>query len=89
MNPGQFLYDLEKTHFHITKDGYYNVNHIILPTIDWYNQTYLQQDDEYRKAFENIYIINDDNKIYKLTEEGFVESTVRELIARNHEGTTI
>jgi hypothetical protein len=42
MNPGEFLYDLEKTCFTLQKDGYYNVNHIILPTMDWYNNTYLQ-----------------------------------------------
>ena len=28
--PGNYLYDLEKTEFKIKKDGYYNVNHIIL-----------------------------------------------------------
>jgi hypothetical protein len=42
MNPGQYLYDLEKTDFDVHKDGYYNVNHVVLPTMDWYNNTYLQ-----------------------------------------------
>lgn len=87
--PGVYLYDLEKADFTIHQDGYYNVNHIILPTMDWYNNTYLQQDDEYRKAFESVYIIGSDNKLYKLTEEGFVECTVKEIIERNNEGTTI
>lgn len=89
MNPGEFIYDLEKTCFTLQRDGYYNVNHIILPTIDWYNNTYLQQDAEYQKAFEGIYIIGVDNKLYKLTKDGFVECTVKEIIERNHEGTTI
>lgn len=89
MNPGTFLYDLEVTNFNLTQDGYYNVNHIVLPTMDWYTNTYLQQDDEYRKAFEVVYIIDADSKIYKLTDGGFVECTVREIIQRNHEGTTI
>jgi hypothetical protein len=40
MNPGEFLYDLEKTDFILKKDGYYNVNHIVLPTMDWYLNTY-------------------------------------------------
>lgn len=88
-NPEQQLYDLEKTDFTIHKDGYYNVNHIVLPTMDWYNNTYLQQDDEYRKSFEGIYIIGVDNKLYKLTEDGFTECTVKEIIERNNEGTTI
>ena len=89
MNPGQYLYDLEKTSFVIHKDGYYNVNHIVLPTMDWYNNTYLQQSDEYRKAFEGIYIIDTDSKLYKLTEEGFIECTIKEIVERNNEGTTI
>lgn len=88
-NPGTYLYDLEKTDFVVKKDGYYNVNHIVLPTMDWYSNTYLLQDDEYRKAFESVYIIGVDNKLYKLTEEGFVECTIKEIIERNHEGTTI
>ena len=89
MNPGEYLYDLEKTDFNVKRDGYYNVNHIILPTMDWFNNTYLQQDEEYRKAFEAIYIIGIDNKLYKYTEEGFIECTIKEIIERNHEGTTI
>lgn len=89
MNPGVFLYDLEVTDFTLSQDGYYNVNHIVLPTVDWYNNTYLLQDEEYRKAFVGIYIIDEDNKLYKLTESGFIECTIREIVERNHEGTTI
>ena len=89
MNPNSYLYDLEKTDFTVHKDGYYNVNHIVIPTMDWYLNTYQQQDDEYRKAYETVYIIDSDNKLYKLTEEGFVECTIKEIIERNHEGTTI
>lgn len=89
LNPGEFLYDLETTDFTIKKDGYYNVNHIILPTMNWFENTYNTQSDDYRKAFETIYIIGVDNKLYKHTEEGFVECTVKEIIERNHEGTTI
>ena len=88
-NQGSYLYDLEKTNFKVKKDGYYSVNHIIIPTINWYNNTYLTQDDEYRKAYESIYIIGLDNKLYKLTEDGFVECTVKEIVERNHEGTTL
>ena len=87
--PGNYVYDVEKTEFTVAKDGYYNINHIVLPTMQWYNETYLKQDDDYRASFESIYIINVDNKLYKHTEEGFVECTVKELIERNHEGTTI
>ena len=89
VNPGQFLYDLEKTEFTVKKDGYYNINHIVLPTKNWFDNTYSKQDEEYQKSFENIYIIGDDNKLYKHSTEGFTECTIKEIIERNHEGTTI
>ena len=87
--PGTYLYDLEKTDFTISKDGYYNVNHIVLPTRTWYTETYLKQDDQYRAAFESIYIIDSDNKLYKLDKDTFVECTIKEILERNIEGTTI
>ena len=89
MNPDTYLYDLEKTDCTIKQDGDYNINHIVLPTMDWYLNTYQQQSNDYRNAFETIYIINSDNKLYKFTEGGFVECTIKEIIERNHEGTTI
>ena len=88
-NPSNQIYDLEKTDFTVKKDGYYNVNHIILPTMEWFDETYNKQSDEYRKEFETIYIIDSDNKLYKHTDEGFVECTIKEIVERNHEGTTI
>ena len=87
--PGSFLYDVEKTDFTVKQDGYYNVNHLVLPTMTWYNETYLKQTDDYRASFETVYIIGTDNKLYKHTPEGFVECTVKEIVERNHEGTTI
>ena len=87
--PGTYLYDLEKTDFTVLKDGYYNVNHIVLPTQKWFTETYLKQDDEYRASFNTVYIISDDGKLYKQTSDGFVECTIKEILERNHEGTTI
>lgn len=87
--PGKFLYDVETIDFTVKRDGYYNVNHIVLPTRKWYTDTYLTQSDDYRAGFETVYIIDVDNKLYKHTEDGFVECTVKEIVERNHEGTTI
>ena len=89
MNPGSYLYGLETSEFTVKRDGYYTVNHIVLPTMDWYLKTFTEQSDEYRKAFESVYIIGNDNKLYKLQEDTFVECTIKEIIERNHEGTTI
>ena len=85
----QVLYDVEKSEFTVKQDGYYNINHIVLPTKTWYNNTYLQQSDDYRAGFEVVYIIDVDNKLYKLVNGNFEECTVKEVVERNHEGTTI
>ena len=87
--PGTYLYGVEKTEFTVKKDGYYNVNHLVLPTNKWYTNTYLTQKDDYRDGFDSVYIIGDDNKLYKLVEGEFVECTIKEIVERNHEGTTI
>jgi hypothetical protein len=88
-DPNNYLYDLEKVDFTLKQDGYYYINHIVLPNKKWYINTYLTQSDEYRKAFSTVYFIDDDNKIYKIVEGDFIECTIKELIERNHEGTTI
>lgn len=88
-NPEQFIYDLEKTHIKLKKDGYYKIHHLIIPTKEWFLKTYLYQNEEYKKAFEHIYIIDSDYKLYKYVENEFVECTVKEVIERNCDGTTI
>ena len=87
--PGNYLYDVEVTDFTVKRDGYYNVNHIVLPNMKWYYDTYLTQTDDYRAGFNTVYVIGDDNKLYKLVNSEFVECTVKEIVERNHEGTTI
>jgi hypothetical protein len=83
------IYDLEKTEFTVKKDGYYNINHVVLPTKEWFLNTYSKQSEDYKSAFETIYIIDSDNKLYKYVDDEFVECTIKEIIERNHEGTTI
>ena len=87
--PGNYLYDVEVTDFTVKRDGYYNVHHIVIPNMKWYYDTYLIQNDDYRAGFNSVYVIGDDNKLYKLVNGEFVECTVKEIVERNHEGTTI
>lgn len=87
--PGNYLYDVEVTDFTVKRDGYYNVHHIVIPNMKWYYDTYLTQNDDYRAGFNSVYVIGDDNKLYKLVNGEFVECTVKEIVERNHEGTTI
>lgn len=87
--PGNYLYDVEEVDFTVKRDGYYTVNHIVLPTTQWYTNTYLQQTEDYRNSFQTIYLVDTDNKLYKLESGNLSECTVKEIIQRNPEGTTI
>lgn len=66
--PDNYIYDLEKIKFTIDDDGYYLMHHIVLPTKQWLENTYLTHENEdYRKSYESVYIIDDNNDIFKVS----------------------
>ena len=81
--------DVDICNFHVDEDGYYVVNHYVLPTREWYNE-YLENPDEELSEFisEGIYFIEDD-KLMKVVQGEIQEAEVRELLERNYEGTNI
>lgn len=80
--------DLDSCTFKVKEDGYYVVDHIILPNMKWYENS----SDEYKKYYETIYV-TDGEKLYKEVEKELKkeleECTVKEILERNIEGTTI
>ena len=88
-NPDEIIYGVEQTTVSLKKDGYYTINHIVLPTMKWLNDTYLVSDESYKNSFSTIYIIGDDNKVYKYINDDLLECELREITGRNSEGTTI
>lgn len=76
--------DLDSCAFRAMEDGYYVVEHVVLPNKLWYENA----SKEYKEYYETIYII-DGEKIYKELEGKLVECTVKEIMERNVEGTTI
>lgn len=75
---------LDTCTFHAKKDGYYIIEHIILPTLEWLEEA----SDEYKEYYETIYL-TDTKKYYKLVENELVECSIEEILERNIEGTTI
>lgn len=75
--------------FHVDEDGYYVINHFVLPTKEWYD-SYLQSQDQELKDFikEGIYFIQD-NKLKKVVNNEIQDAEVKELLERNYEGTNI
>lgn len=76
--------ELDSCTFRVKKDGYYVVDHFILPNMKWLENS----SDEYKQYYETIYV-TDGQKIYKVKEEKLEECTIKEIMERNIEGTTI
>ena len=85
------IYDLEKSIIFLNQDGYYKIHHIILPTKQWYDNTYNTYVSGYKQNLDILYIIDDTNNIQKYNEKSnsFESVELKELICRNIEGTTI
>ena len=75
---------LDACMFHAKKDGYYVIDHIVIPTLEWLEQA----SDEYKEYYETIYV-TDGNKLYKVIDGQLEECTIKEIMERNVEGTTI
>lgn len=76
--------DIDSCSFHAKKDGYYVIEHIVIPNMDWYYNTSI----EYKKYYNTIYV-TDGQKLYKEVNGHLEECTIKEIMERNIEGTTI
>ena len=76
--------DIDSCEFHAKHDGYYVVDHIILPNLKWLQNA----SEEYKKYYETIYV-TDGKKIYKVVNNALEECSAKEVMERNVEGTTI
>lgn len=75
---------LDSNTFNVSKDGFYIIEHIILPNIKWLENS----SKEYLSYYETIYV-TDNEKVYKLVNDKLEECTIKEIMQRNIEGTTI
>ena len=75
---------LDAAYFKIEKDGYYIIDHIVLPTFDWLKEV----PEECFEEYDMIYV-TDKEKIYKIIENELVECSIKEVMERNIEGTTL
>ena len=81
--------DVDVCNFHVEDDGYYVINHFVLPTREWYDSFLKSTDTELAKFISSgIYFIEDD-KLMKVVSGEIVEAEVKELLERNYEGTNI
>lgn len=80
--------DVDSCTFRVTQDGYYVIDHIIIPNKTWYDNA----TPEYKEYYDTIYI-TDGEKLYKEVIKDskaiLEECTAKEIMERNVEGTTI
>ena len=70
--------DIDSVTFTVEEDGYYTVDHIILPNMIWYENS----SEEYRNYYDVIYV-TDGEKVYKQVKgETLKECTVKEILER-------
>lgn len=75
---------LDSSTFKVDDDGYYLIDHIVLPNIKWLN-TASQKNIDY---FDVIYL-TDGEKMYKLVDGMLEECALLEILEINSKGTTL
>lgn len=77
--------ETDSCNFKVKDDGYYVIDHFVLPNKKWYDNA----SKDYKNHYAYIYIIGEDDKIYKEVKGVLEECSIKELLERNIEGTTI
>ena len=72
----------------ITLDGWYKIQHILLPTKDWFNEQLEKGNQSLLSMYDTVYY-SDGNKVYKYINGKSTVVDLLELIERNPEDTTM
>lgn len=74
----------DSSSFKVEEDGYYLIDHVVLPNMNWFESA----TNDKLSYFDTIYL-TDGEKLYKVVDNSLEECTVKEIIERNAEGTTL
>ena len=84
---GDDIMYLDEAHYPLTQDGYYIIDHMVIPTLRWL-QSHLNE--EIISQYTGIYVIDDYNNIYKKVENELKHCSIEELVAiENPDITTV
>lgn len=78
---------LDEIEVKLPKDGYYEVVHIILPTVEWL-QNKLTDEKFDLSTYSSIYV-TDGQRVYKYYDNTLTECNIKEIVLINSENTTI
>lgn len=77
---------LDEIEVKLTKDGYYEVVHMILPTVEWLKDRLVEKLD--LSVYSGIYV-TDGYTVYKYYNDDLYECDINEVVMVNSENTTI
>lgn len=78
LNSSKYEYELEQINFQVKNDGYYKIQHIVLPKKEYY-QHYIKLN-----KYDNFYVIDNDNSLYKYDGNNFIECDINDIINDNY-----
>ena len=81
--------EVDTCNFHVDDDGYYVINHYVLPTKEWCESYLKSTDTELAEFIANGIYYVDEDKLYKIVSGEVEEAEVKELLERNYEGTNV
>lgn len=69
-------------------DGWFQVQHIVLPTKEWFLNELEKEDTSILKLYNGVYFTDGQN-IFKYYDKQVIAVSLQEIVERNTEGTTI
>lgn len=81
--------DVDVCNFHVDEDGYYMVNHFILPTKEWYESFIKNPDEDVQTYISSGIYFMDEEQLKKVVDGEIVDAEIKELLERNYEGTDV
>ena len=87
-HPGNYIYDVERTKLKVKHDGFYHLHHIVIPTMEWYENVYTNLNPSYLEYFDTIYVI-DGESVKKLQNSEWIDVPIKEILERNCIKTTL
>ena len=81
--------DIDVDEITLEKDGLKKVQHIIIPTKDWFNYVYRMDETSFDSYINGVYFLGEEDKFFKYKYGQITEVPIEEIIEINQEDTTL
>lgn len=81
--------DLDIDEITLEKDGLKRVEHIIIPTKQWFDYVYELDEPSFDSYVNGVYFVGDEDKFFKYKQGEVIEVPIKEIVEINQEDTTL